>query len=192
MPYMKQFAACSTGIESLHSSNLKQVREMLWALCHLRHTIDLLTTRTVQPGGSLSNVLHVSFALATFAEWLAWTHCMIVSSQSTGTCHNTDTVTMTCCSVLEFFYTTTAVHHCLHLSASHSCKSSLHDCQSLQCSAIALTCMLTYMHTSWPDLEHMLLLVRWLPEQDLTQGAAQDCMYLTLGEESYFMNHWMT
>ncbi len=49
--------------------------------------------------------------------------------------------------------------------------------------------MLTNMHTSSPDLEHMLLLVQWLPEQDLTQGAAQDCTYLTQGEELYLMNH---
>ncbi len=71
MPYVKQFAACSTGIGSLHSSNLKQPREILYALFHLRHSIDLLTARTVQPGGSLCNVFHVPFALATFAEWLA-------------------------------------------------------------------------------------------------------------------------
>ena len=73
MPYMSQFAACSTGFGSLHSSTLKQLplREVLYTLIHLRHSIDLLTARTVQPGGPLSNVFHVPLALATFAEWFA-------------------------------------------------------------------------------------------------------------------------
>ena len=38
---------------------------------------------------------------------------MIVSSQNTGTCLEIDAVTMARCSVLELFYMTTAVRHCL-------------------------------------------------------------------------------
>jgi len=98
--------------------------------------------------------LHLPHLLSGLPERIAW----LSVHKNTGICLKSDTVTMTYCSVLEFSYVMTAVHHCLHLSASHSCKSwssSLHDCESLQCSATASSCMLTNMYTTSPELEHI-------------------------------------